>query len=192
MNRLVLASASPRRRDLLGLLGYPFDVHPPDVDETLAPLGLGQALEDLSVRKAGAVAPRLSHPAIILAADTIVALGDSVYAKPRDITHARAMLAALSSSTVRVLTGVCLLDSLTGHHVTFHEITDVTFDVIPPPSIERLLLADDVLDRAGAFSVQGLAGTYVARICGDYHNVMGLPLCRVRSVLSRDFGLQEL
>lgn len=180
--RLVLASASPRRRELLGHLPVSFTVDPAAGPE-LPPAGAGPeaTVAALAEGKAREVAAR--HPGeLILAADTVVALEGELLGKPRDTAHARAMLRALSGREHLVYTGLCLLrgeECLTGA-----ERTLVRFKPLTDREIDAYIATGEPMDKAGAYGVQGRAALFVEGIDGDFFNVVGLPLCRLGRMLS--------
>ncbi len=188
MNALILASQSPRRRELLGMLGLTFDVIAADVDETMDP---GKAPEEevgrLSRLKALAV-PRLPEQ-IVLAADTIVVCHGTVLGKPGDEAQAREMLTMLSGRAHQVMTGLTLVR---GDRVeTAVEITDLHFRELSPGEIDAYIATGEPMDKAGSYGIQGLAGIFVTGIRGDYYNVVGLPICRLTRML-RSFGCPVL
>lgn len=182
---LVLASASPRRRDLLARLGVSLSVRPTDADETW-PEGLahGAAVEVLAQRKADAAGtPRGT---LVLAADTVVVLGDDVLGKPASPAAAHAMLRRLSGATHTVYTGVAL--RLGRRTATAHEATRVTFAPLSDAEIAAYVATGSPLDKAGAYGIQDDAGAvFVERIDGDYYNVVGLPLHRLYRTLAAHF-----
>ena len=187
---LILASGSPRRRQLLEQLGLTFTVRSSDVDESVSPgLTPAQVVESLSARKGEAVA-QLSQPGdLILSADTVVALEGAILGKPRSTEAAAAMLSALSGRTHQVYTGVTLLQD--GRRLTGHEVTAVTFRPLSPEEIAAYVSTGEPMDKAGAYGIQGLGALLAERLEGDYFNVMGLPLCRLGQMLSR-FGVHPL
>ena len=187
---LILASGSPRRRQLLEQLGLTFTVRSSDVDESVSPgLTPAQVVESLSARKGEAVA-QLSQPGdLILSADTVVALEGAILGKPRSREEAAAMLSALSGRTHQVYTGVTLLQD--GRRLTGHEVTAVTFRPLSPEEIAAYVSTGEPMDMAGAYGIQGLGALLAERLEGDYFNVMGLPLCRLGQMLSR-FGVHPL
>ena len=187
---LILASGSPRRRQLLEQLGLTFTVRSSDVDESVSPgLTPAQVVESLSARKGEAVA-QLSQPGdLILSADTVVALEGTILGKPRSREEAAAMLSALSGRTHQVYTGVTLLQD--GRRLTGHEVTAVTFRPLSPEEIAAYVSTGEPMDKAGAYGIQGLGALLAERLEGDYFNVMGLPLCRLGQMLSR-FGVHPL
>ena len=188
---IILASASPRRRELLERIGITgFTVAAPNVDESVEP-GLSPAdmVETLSLRKARAAAKNFGPDDLILAADTVVALDGAVLGKPRDEDDAFAMLSALSGRENRVYTGVTVLRG--DKAVTQHEETAVTFRELSPDEIRGYIATGEPMDKAGAYGIQGVGALLVSGIRGDYSNVMGLPVFRLGQMLS-DFGLDLL
>ena len=188
---IILASASPRRRELLERIGITdFTVAAPNVDESVEP-GLSPAdmVEELSLRKARTAAEHFGPDDLIIAADTVVALDGAVLGKPRDGDDALAMLSALSGREHRVYTGVTVLRG--DKAVTQHEETAVTFRALSPDEIRGYIATGEPLDKAGAYGIQGVGALLVSSIRGDYSNVMGLPLFRLGQILS-GFGLNLL
>lgn len=171
---LILASASPRRVELLKLITEDFSVVTSQADETL-PDGIlpPQAVMLLARRKAEAVA--LQRPDdMIIGADTIVVLGDTIFGKPRDRKHAADMLTALSGRTHAVHTGVCIWHA--GRADCFSQATGVTFAEMDKQEIADYVASGEPDDKAGAYGIQGLGARFIARIEGDYYTVMGLPV----------------
>ena len=188
---IILASASPRRRELLERIGITgFTVAAPNVDESVEP-GLSPAdmVEELSLRKARAAAQNACPDDLIIAADTVVALDAAVLGKPRDRDDAFAMLSALSGREHHVYTGVTVLRG--ARTVTRHEVTAVTFRELSPDEIRSYIATGEPMDKAGAYGIQGVGALLVSGIRGDYSNVMGLPVFRLGLIL-RDFGLDLL
>lgn len=187
---IILASGSPRRRQLLEQLGLSFTVQSSDVDESVEP-GLSPAamVEQLSLRKGQAVAESVGPDSLVLAADTVVALGDAVLGKPQDRAKAVSMLTSLSGKTHQVYTGVTLLGG--GRRVTEHETTAVTFRSLSREEIGAYVDTGEPMDKAGAYGIQGYGALLVERLEGDYFNVMGLPLCRLGRMLAA-FGVEPL
>ncbi|MCP3141209.1 Maf family protein [Pyxidicoccus xibeiensis] len=179
---LVLASASPRRRELLSQLGLTFTVSAADIDETPHPGELPEAyVLRLARQKARAVAAR--HPAAwVLAADTTVVLGPELLGKPRDAEEARAMLSRLSGRTHEVHTGVALAGR---HDEALVVRTRVTFRNLSPGEIAWYAGTGEPLDKAGAYAVQGRGGFLVAAVDGSPTNVIGLPLGETLALLER-------
>lgn len=186
--QLILASGSPRRRQLLEQIGIDnFSIRVSDVDETIAPgTDPGAAVELLSRRKAEAVAAQSGPDALVLAADTVVALGEDILGKPQDEDEAFSMLCALSGTTHRVYTGITLMGSSFSR--TEHEVTSVTFRPLEEEEMRRYIATGEPMDKAGAYGIQGYGALLVSRLEGDYFNVMGLPLCRLGQLL-QDAGV---
>jgi septum formation protein len=174
--KLILASKSPRRADLLNAAGIPFIVRTADIDET--PLDC-EAPRDYVLRlanaKAGAVAAEEDE--IVLAADTTVVLGSEILGKPIDIEDARRMLAALAGKRHEVMTAICLKSRTRVIHDI--AVTAVWFDPMSADEIDEYIASGEPMDKAGAYGIQGLASRYIGRIEGDYTNVVGLPVSRV-------------
>jgi septum formation protein len=182
--KLILASSSPRRAEILASAGLPFSVLSSAVDESPypgeAPAALVQRLADA---KADLVTARAVGPAIVLAADTVVVLDDKILGKPRSIEDARHMLRQLSGRTHSVLTGVAMIRLPDGERRQFIESTLVHFRPITDEELSSYLATKEPYDKAGAYAIQGLAGRYIPRIEGCYFNVVGLPLSRVLTEL---------
>lgn len=181
--RLVLASASPRRRDLLRRLGLVFDVRPAQVDESPWPDEDPVAhARRLASAKARAVSST-DEPAVVLASDTVVSVDDVVYGKPRDEAHARRMLATLSGRWHRVVTAVAAIDTRADlRELCEHATTEVRFAELTDEEIEAYASSGEPMDKAGAYAIQGGAGWFVEEVRGSVTNVIGLPLEIVRRV----------
>ena len=177
---LVLASTSPRRMELLSSLGVVFQVVGATVDETIQP---GEAAEAACVRlaRAKAMAARSADPeAWILGADTIVVENGTIMGKPGDDTEAARMLRQLSGRAHDVWTGMAIRRVADERVFAGAERTRVWFDTLDDAVIDTLVRSGECRDKAGAYGIQGLAGLFILRIDGDYYNVMGLPLARLR------------
>ena len=188
---IILASQSPRRKELLhqmGLRGFKIDA--PDVDETIeGNLPPAMIVEELSLRKALAVAEQADEDDLIIAADTVVALDGAVLGKPEDEGSAFSMLSALSGNRHYVYTGVTVIQG--EKRVTQHEMTTVTFRELEPEEISNYIATGEPMDKAGSYGIQGLGALLVSGIDGDYFNVMGLPVYRLGRILT-DFGMDLL
>lgn len=180
---LVLASQSPRRKELLSLLGTPFSVIPASIDET--PFS-GEAPEAYVVRmareKGQNVAARVEN-ARVLSADTIVVIDGEILGKPVDRGDAARMIGKLSGREHAVYTAVCLIDTESGEAVEKLDRTRVWFRTLDATAIAHYLDREDVMDKAGAYAIQGLAGVYITKIEGNCFNVMGLPMGIVDDLL---------
>lgn len=183
--KVILASASPRRKELIAQVVSETEICPAECDETL-PDGISprEAVEYLSKIKNDAVRVLYGEDDIIVSADTVVAVGDEILGKPSDKEDARRMMKLLSGKTHSVYTGVTLSRGAT--LVTFSEKTDVEFYPMSKQEIENYLSADgfDWSDKAGAYAIQGKAAVFIKGISGDYYNVVGLPISRLYRELS--------
>jgi septum formation protein len=185
--KLILASTSPRRAEILRDAGFSFSVVAAAVDETSVPGESPNALvHRLADAKAELAAARAVGPAIVLAADTVVTLEGRIFGKPHSSNDARQMLEALSGRTHAVVTGVTLIRLPDAERRSFVESTLVHFAQLSSEEVRRYLATGEPHDKAGAYAIQGRAGRYIPRIEGDYFNVVGLPLARVTQ------GLAEL
>ncbi len=182
--RLILASASPRRVELLSRITTDFIAVPSDIDEVASSAPERQVVQ-LARDKAGAVARR--HHGVIIGADTIVVIDNEILGKPRSRTNAREMLTQLSGRTHRVLTGVYIVSTYTGEERANWVETAVTFRKLAADEIEWYLETEEYMDKAGAYAIQEQGALFVEGICGDYFNVMGLPLTQLYLML-RDLG----
>ncbi|HUL17350.1 MAG TPA: Maf family protein [Terriglobales bacterium] len=183
--KLILASASPRRAEILRDAGFAFAVLSSAVDETPMP---GESPPDLvqrlAVAKAELVAARAVGPAIVIAADTVVTLEGAILGKPRTTEDARQMLEQLSGRTHSVFTGVSLIRLPDAERRQFVEVTQVHFASVSSEEVTRYLSSGEPFDKAGAYAIQGRAGRFIPRIEGCYFNVVGLPLARLCRTLS--------
>jgi septum formation protein len=182
-NMLVLASASPRRRELLAQAGYSFEVHPTHIPEEPLPNEDPAAyVTRLAREKAEAVFNELGDPqATVLGADTTVALDNHILGKPESPADAARMLRLLSGRTHRVLTGVALVTATSTEVAA--ESTAVTFLALSDEEIEAYIATGEPMDKAGAYAIQGRAARWIPRIEGCYFNVVGLPIALVSSLL---------
>lgn len=179
---LILASASPRRKQLLEAWGIPFQVDPSQLEEIIDPkLTPEQLAKQLSVQKAQEVAKR-HLDAMVLAADTLVALEQRIFGKPKDAQHAEAILKVLSGTTHQVITGFTLIETSKGQTFTDAVTTYVTFRLLSESEIRHYIHTENPSDKAGAYAIQEGGGGFVERIEGDLDNVVGLPQ-RVREIL---------
>ena len=187
---LILASASPRRSDLLRQFDFEFLVVPSAVEESATEnLSAGELTQLNAYRKARAVAKK--HPdAVTLGVDTVVALGSTIFGKPASLVEAERMLLALQGRTHQVVTGVCLIQ-LRGHRQKmFCEQTDVTFRPLTAAQIRHYHMEVDPLDKAGAYGIQEKSVVLVESISGSFSNVAGLPMERLQPELAA-FGIRQ-
>ena len=181
---IILASQSPRRRELLERMGLPFRIITTDIDERMErELPPGELVAAISAEKAGAVAAQAGPGAVVIAADTVVALDGAVLGKPADELDAFKMLSTLSGCRHQVYTGLTVLRG--EEQYTVSEETTVTFRELSAEEIDRYVATGEPMDKAGAYGIQGYGALLVEGIQGDYYNVMGLPVCRLGLLLRR-------
>ncbi len=178
--RVILASQSPRRKELLGLFHIPFTVCVADADETMdrkkPPFD-----EVARVSRLKALAVKRDEEDVVIAADTIVVCDGQILGKPCDPEHAKAMLRLLSGRDHQVMTGVTVLR---GARVeSFTEVTDIHFRPLSEKEIDAYVRTGEPMDKAGAYGIQGGAALFAEKMAGDYYNVMGLPVCRLYQLL---------
>ena len=185
---IVLASASPRRKEILEKTGLSFRVDVGDYKEVvLGGLSPHILARRLSRRKAEAIAARY-RDALIIAADTIVVFGEKIFGKPFSASEAKRMLGMLSGKRHTVITGFTIFDTKTGKRMTRSVETRVYFRKMDRREIEGYVRSGEPLDKAGGYAIQGLGGVFIRRIEGDYYNVVGLPLSEVMAGLKK-FGV---
>lgn len=180
--QIILASQSPRRRELLGLLNIPFVVRVADVDETMD-TALPAYDEVARVSRCKALAVPREERDVVIAADTIVVCDGRILGKPHSADEAKQMLQLLSGRTHQVMTGVTVLR---GNDLQSHtEVTDVCFRTLTSAQIDAYVATGEPMDKAGSYGIQGGAAPFVERISGDYYNVVGLPVCRLQQMLEK-------
>ncbi len=181
MKKIILASASPRRRELVARLGIDFEIITADCDESTDALSPADTVSALSKRKAEAVQKTLDFPAIVIGADTIVADRGRILGKPKDAADAVEALLSLSGRTHSVFTGITLTDG----EKTLTDVceTKITFTDISRDEAEAYVATGEPLDKAGSYGIQGLGGAFVERIDGDYYSTVGISICRLKKLL---------
>lgn len=186
--RIILASASPRRKQLLEQMGLKFDIVTSNKEEKIPHnIEPEKIAEELAYSKAIDVRSQIHQPAIIIGADTIV-VKDGILGKPRDKEEASRMLYMLQGQTHHVITGLALVNSLTGEVQKSYEKTLVEMAPLTLEEIEYYVKTGEPMDKAGGYGIQGLAGIFISRIEGCYFNVMGLPIHRLWNMLKK-FGV---
>ena len=181
--KFILASKSPRRREILEMLGIDFEVITSDADESSNITDPRQLVEELSLRKGLAVrdaliaAGRDLSDAVIISSDTVVAIDGEILGKPHDEEDARRMLRLYSGRSHEVVSGICLIGA--ERQAVSHEVTTVTFDEMDEEAVCNYVRVAQPYDKAGAYAIQGLASAYITGIEGDYFNVVGLPVHRM-------------
>lgn len=189
---LILASASPRRKELLEKIGLPFTIQPAKGEERITQKSPAAVVMELSRQKAEEIAAAQTGECIILGADTIVARGEEIMGKPKDAADAKRMLKSIADDCHQVYTGVTLIR--TGAHpqsVTFQEKTDVFLYPISDAELDAYIASGDPMDKAGAYGIQGNFAIHVKGIAGDYYNVVGLPIGRVYQELKRMLSVKK-
>ncbi len=185
---LVLASASPRRRDLLSMLGLDFSICPTDADESLpADITPDRAVAELAYRKAAAAGELCDDRALIIAADTMVSIDTRLLGKPSDEREALEMLSMLSGRSHTVYSGIALMAD--GKVFSRTVSTEVIFRELTDDEIYHYVKGGEPFDKAGGYGIQGRAALFVRSIIGDYHNVVGLPICELEVMLRDKFSL---
>lgn len=188
--KLILASASPRRAEILRNAAIPFEIFPVSFDESRRPAELrGDYVRRMALGKARVAADTHPDPrnAIFLGADTVVIEGKEILGKPSSEDDAQRILRLLSGTTHEVHTGIALVARPGAKEAVIDEITRVTFAPLSQQDVEDYIRTGEPFDKAGAYGIQGIGGRYITRIEGCYFNVMGLPLSRLWELL-RDFG----
>ena len=180
--QFILASASPRRRELLGLFKIPFEIRAADIDETMD-AGKPAFDEVARVSKLKALAVDRNEEDLVIAADTIVVCEGKVLGKPADKAEAVRMLQSLSGRNHQVMTGCTVLYG--NRAETFTEVTDLHFRPLSQKEIESYVASGEPMDKAGAYGIQGGAALFCDAMAGDYYNVMGLPVCHLGQVLRK-------
>ncbi len=187
--KIILASKSARRKELLEMLGVSFDIITKDTDESGVEYGTPDELVmKLSRRKLDAVLDDVPENSVVISADTIVWCGGEVYGKPKDIPDAVRMLRSMSGRAHQVYTGISVSDG--AKIVTDAVCSDVYFRDISDGEIEYYVNNCAVTDKAGAYGIQERASLFVERIDGDYFNIVGLPVCRLGEIMRKDFGIE--
>jgi len=196
--RIVLASKSPRRREILSMLGVTFDIVTADTDEHSTITNPAALVEELALRKGRAVKELLlargkwNDDTLIIASDTVVATGNVILGKPEDERDAARMLGLLADSTHHVISGIALLQG--EREIAAHDKTAVHFAPMSEEEILWYAKSGEPLDKAGAYAVQGLASLFIKGLSGDYFNVVGLPVYRLNLLVKKFVGksLNEL
>jgi septum formation protein len=184
--KIILASASPRRAEILRAIGWPFETLPADIDETRRKDEAAAIyVQRLAQAKAEAAAQRVPG-LLVVGADTTVVMGDHILEKPSDQDDARRMLRQLSGEWHQVLTGVAVITSSVSR--VAYQTTDVKFAVMSSDEIDRYVLSGEPMDKAGAYAIQGLGSRFIEGIKGDYFNVVGLPVRLLYELLAAPFS----
>lgn len=176
MKHIILASASPRRKEILELADLKFDVMPSDAQEITTKTAPNEVVMELASLKAKDIYKKSEKQSMIVGADTVVAYQGQILGKPTDEADAKRMLTMLSGQTHEVYTGVCVIED--GKTKTFYEETKVTFYEISDEQIDHYIKTGEPMDKAGSYGIQGKAAVFIKGIEGDYYNVVGFPIAR--------------
>ena len=194
MKKIILASASPRRREILENLGLKFDIAVSGADETKLSTDIEPRLyvQEMALLKASETGKAIgkSKDTLLISADTIVLTDGEILGKPKDKEDAFSMLSKLSGKTHEVITGFCVMDLGSGKAVCKAEVTKVEFKDLLPKVIESYIESGEPMDKAGSYGIQGKGGILVKKIDGDYFNVVGLPVSSLTDVLINDFSVK--
>ncbi len=174
--RLILASASPRRKEILSAAGYAFEIQTADVNEDIGVRDPELLVRELALLKAVAVGKKVHGNAIVVGADTVVSFNGEIMGKPMNRTDAKRMITALSGNVHQVYTGVCVLSTADGSATSRSDVTHVTFRKLSEQEIDAYVATGECDDKAGAYAIQGIGGALVEKTEGDLNNVIGFPL----------------
>lgn len=190
MKKIILASGSPRRRELLEKVGLKFEVMPDNTPEQADMSQLpNDVVAELAKFKGENIRKNLTADtdALIISADTVVAINGAILGKPHSESDAFEMLSMLSGNAHNVYTGVYICDVQSGKYKNFYEKTEVFFKTLDTEEIKAYIRTGEPMDKAGAYGIQEYGAAFVKGICGDYFNVVGLPICRLCDVLKKEF-----
>ena len=176
MKHIILASASPRRKEILELADLKFDVMPSDAQEITTKTAPNEVVMELASIKAKDIYKKSEKQSMIVGADTVVAYQGQILGKPTDKADAKRMLTMLSGQTHEVYTGLCVIED--GKTKTFYEETKVTFYEISDEQVDHYIKTGEPMDKAGSYGIQGKAAVFIKGIEGDYYNVVGFPIAR--------------
>jgi septum formation protein len=185
MKRIILASTSPRRKEILENIKLNFEIVPSPYEEDMSlPLTPTELVKELSKGKASAVASNYTD-AVVIGADTIVAHGEKVLGKPKSVEQAKEMLKMLSGTTHSVITGLTVIDTATGTMYNEAIETKISLKELSDKEIDAYIATGEPMDKAGSYAIQGFAALFVTKIEGDYFGVMGLPVSRLGEILKQ-------
>lgn len=194
MSEIILASASPRRRELMENMGLSFTVKVSEADESAVDTDVCPEIyvQELALLKAAAVAKDVikNKNAVVISADTVVVNNGKILGKPKDEADAKRILRSLSGRTHSVYTGFCVMRLCDAFTVCKNVRTDVVFKKLTAEKIEKYVKTSEPMDKAGAYGIQGLGAMLVEKIDGDYFNVVGLPISELAEVLETEFGFE--
>ncbi len=193
MSKLILASASPRRRELLSIFDISFDICTSNIDEVVRnDEDPKQVSMSLAFQKALDVSNRFNNNEIVLGADTVVYMNNTIFGKPKDYDDALNMLGILNGCIHSVITGICIIQAGTNKKIIDYCETKVRFRHMTHDKLKSYLKTDEYKDKAGGYAIQGYGSVLVEWVEGSYSNVVGLPIAKVDSLLGKYFGLELL
>ena len=191
MKRIILASNSPRRKELLKKIGVQAEIMRADVDESsISDIPPERLVTELALLKATDVAKYFCGDTFVIGADTVVCLDGEVLGKPQNIEDAKRMLRLLSGNKHSVYTGYCVVHCKSGNMVSKYEKTDVYFKELSDREIDAYIKTREPMDKAGAYGIQEKGSLFVEKIDGDYFNVVGLPVCALAKLFENEFGIK--
>ncbi len=185
--KLILASTSPRRRNMLAKSGFEFEIHEPEINENRLQRRLKgykpyKIATLLAYEKAKSILPKFKR-GLVIGADTIVVLGKEIIGKPKSLSHANHILRKLSGSTHSVITAIAIIDAETGKTIVSYDTSFVTFRKLTSKQINDYINANHILDKAGAYAIQEGADPFIKKIKGSYYNVVGFPIEKFKKIL---------
>ncbi|OGH99386.1 MAG: septum formation protein Maf [Candidatus Melainabacteria bacterium GWA2_34_9] len=190
--KIILASASPRRKELLKSMGLEFEVIPSEIEENIENESFSPKLiENLAAEKAADVAKRTNFTAIVIGSDTVVVINNKILGKPKDKKDAFIMLKMLSGNTHQVISAIAVIDTETRKILKDSVVSDVTFKQLSDEEINAYIETGEPMDKAGAYAIQGFAGMFVKSINGCYSNIVGISVFKLAEML-KEFGVKLL
>lgn len=176
MKKIILASTSPRRKELLKASGIQFEILPPDYEESMINKTFSyEKIENIAENKCESVSKSIKYPAIIISADTVVIYNNTVMGKPKDYDDAFNMLSLLNGNTHKVVTAVCIKDNENNKKIIKSNTSEVTFNKLPEEKIKEYILNFKPYDKAGSYGIQELDKSFIKEIKGEFDNIVGLP-----------------
>lgn len=189
--KIILASASPRRKSLMDVLDLDFEIKISDCEEIIdTSCNVEEIVMSLSLQKAQAVAKNVGNDCLVIGADTVVYYDGEILGKPKDIEDAVRMLKLLRGKTHSVYTGFTVINTSDNTTITDYEKSDVTFRELSEKEIKEYVNTCNPLDKAGAYSIQGIASSFIEKLDGDYNNVVGLPIYKLSKYLYNSFNVK--
>jgi len=190
--KIILASASPRRKELLKSIGLEFDVIPSQIEENIDNENFSpELIENLACEKAQDIAEKTDYPAIVIGSDTVVVIDNRILGKPHDENDAFDMLKMLSGKTHQVISAIAVIDTAENKILKSHVISEVSFKELSDEDIKAYIKTKEPMDKAGAYAIQGYAGMFVKSITGCYSNIVGISVFRLAQML-KDMGVKIL